>query len=170
MNRTRRSYEAHVLLLPLGPGAAEAQDAFVSRGLEGVMTVRGITRSTTADGAADVRLASAPLVGQGWRPAADGLGVTDLVDDADMVVLLATDLAEVPAGLCAAVSGAARGSGALIAALVVGSQNWDTSQGSSGMAALREAADMLVVVRGAGLAASFLDVLRGGAREPVPSL
>lgn len=168
MNRTRRSYEAHVLLLPLGAGAAEAQDAFVSRGLEGVMTVRGITRSTAADDA-DVRLASVPLVGQGWRPASDGLGVAELVDDADMVVLLATDLAEVPAGLCAAVSGAARGSGALIAALVVGSQNWDTSQGSSGMAALREAADMLVVVRGSGLAASFLDVLRGGAREPVPS-
>jgi hypothetical protein len=50
----------------------------------------------------------------------------------------------------------------------MGSQNWDTPQGSSAMAALREAADMLVVVRGAALASSFLDVLRGGAREPVP--
>lgn len=169
MNSTRRSYEAHVLLLPLGTGAAEAQSAFVTRGLEGVMTVRGVTRSTAADDS-DVRLASVPLAGHGWRPAADGLSVTDLVGDADMVVLLATDLAEVPAALCAAVSDAARAGGALIAALVMGSQNWDTPRGSSAMAALREAADMLVVVRGAELASSFLDVLRGGAREPVPAL
>jgi hypothetical protein len=168
MNWTRRSYEAHVLLLPLGAGAAAAQNAFVTRGLEGVMTVRGVTRSTGADDA-EVRLASVPLVGHGWRPAAEDLSVADLVDDADMVVLMATDLAEVPAALCATVSDAARAGGALIAALVVGSRNWDTPHGSSAMAALREAADMLVVVRGAELASSFLDVLRGGAREPAPA-
>jgi hypothetical protein len=167
MNSTRRSYEAHVLLLPLGATAVQAQDAFVTRGLEGVMTVLGVTRST-AGGGAEVRLDSVPLAGRGWRPAAGGLDVGDLVGDADMIVLLAADLAEVPAALCEAVSAAARTSGALIAALVMGSQNWDTPQGSSAMAALREAADMLVVVRGAALASSFLDVLRGGAREPVP--
>lgn len=169
MKTTRRSYEAHVLLVPLGADAAQAQDAFVARGLEGVMTVGGVTRSTAADGA-DVRLASVPLAGRGWRPAADGLSITSLVDDTDMVVLLATDLAEVPTALCATVSDAARAGGALIAALVVGSQNWDTTQGSSAMAALRAAADMLVAVRRAELAASFLDVLRGGAREPVAAV
>jgi hypothetical protein len=71
MNSTRRSYEAHVLLLPLGATAVQAQDAFVTRGLEGVMTVLGVTRST-AGGGAEVRLDSVPLAGRGWRAAAQG--------------------------------------------------------------------------------------------------
>ncbi|MCW2881391.1 MAG: hypothetical protein JWQ95_5491, partial [Sphaerisporangium sp.] len=125
----------------------------------------GVTASTGADG--DVpRLGSVPLGRHGWRPAADDLGVADLVDTADMVVLLATDLAEVPGPLCLDLAEAARAGGSLIAALVVGSRNWDTPLGNTAMATLRQAVDMLVVLRGTELAAHFLDVLRGGPREP----
>ncbi|GAA1786993.1 hypothetical protein HC028_25050 [Planosporangium flavigriseum] len=161
----RRSYEAHVLLVPLGTDAARAQEDMVARGLDGVMTVRGVTPLTGSDGA-EPRLGSAPLATTGWRPAADGLTVARLVDDADMVVLLATDLAEVPPRFCLTVAEAAQANGSLVAALVVGSGNWDTPQGNTAMAALREAVDMLVVVRGVALAAPFLDVLRGGRRKP----
>ncbi|WP_051821121.1 MULTISPECIES: hypothetical protein [unclassified Streptomyces] len=166
MNSTRRSYEANVLVVPLGADAVRTQEAFAGRGLDGVMTVHGVTEPAPA-GHAAARLACAPLHRDGWRPPATGLGVDALVDGADMVVLLAADLAEVSPALCHAVADAARARGALIAALIVGSENWDTPRGNTAMAALREATDMLVVVRGVALAASFLDVLRGGAREPV---
>jgi hypothetical protein len=165
LNSARRSYEARVLLVPLGADAVRAQVAMLERGLDGLMTVRGVTASTGADG--DVpRLGSVPLGRHGWRPAADDLGVADLVDTADMVVLLATDLAEVPGPLCLDLAEAARAGGSLIAALVVGSRNWDTPLGNTAMATLRQAVDMLVVLRGTELAAHFLDVLRGGPREP----
>jgi hypothetical protein len=165
MNSPRRSYEAHVLLVPLGADAVRAQEAMVARGLDGVLTVAGVTPLTGSDG--DVpRLGSAPLGATGWRPAAGDLTVAEVVDDADMVVLLATDLAEVPPRFCLTVADAARANGSLIAALVVGSGNWDTPQGNTAMAALREAVDMLVVVRGVDLAEPFLDVLRGGRRQP----
>ena len=47
MNPTRRSYEAHVLLVPLGAKAVEAQGTFAARGLAGVMTVLGVKVNTT---------------------------------------------------------------------------------------------------------------------------
>ncbi|WP_069817326.1 hypothetical protein [Streptomyces sp. TP-A0874] len=166
MNSTRRSYEANVLVVPLGADAVRTQEAFADRGLDRVMTVHGVAELGSTD-RADIRLACAPLHRDGWRPSATGLDVDALVDGADMVVLLASDLAEVPPTLCHAVADAARAQGLLIAALIVGSENWDTPRGNTAMAALREAADMLVVVRGVALAAPFLDVLRGGAREPV---
>jgi hypothetical protein len=165
MNSPRRSYEAHVLLVPLGADAAGAQEAMVARGLDGMMAVRGVTPSTGLDSKAP-RLDSIPLGVHGWRPAAGDLTVAEVVDDTDMVVLLATDLAEVPPAFCLMAAEAARANGSLIAALVVGSGNWDTPQGNTAMAALREAVDMLVVVRGLDLAAPFLDVLRGGRRAP----
>jgi hypothetical protein len=164
LNSARRSYEARVLVVPLGHDAGRAQATMVRQGLHGLMTVRGVTASTGADG--DVsRLGSVPLGEHGWRPAADELSVTDLVDTADVMVLLATDLAEVPARLCLDLAAAARANGSLIAGLVVGSQTWDAPEGNTAMAVLRQAVDMLVVVRGTDLAAHFLDVLRGGPRE-----
>lgn len=169
MNSPRRSYEAHLLLLPLGADAVRAQEAMVTRGLDGVMTVCGITSSTGSDSQLP-RLDSVPLAAHGWRPATSNLSVAELMADADMAVLLATDLAEVPPGFCLMAADAARANGSLIAALVVGSRNWDTPQGNAAMAALREAVDMLVVVRGVDLAAPFLDVLRGGPREPAMAL
>lgn len=171
MNTTRRSYEAHVLLVPLGAGAVRLQDAFTARGIEGVMTTttaRGSNDPAAEEGsggAGGAGLRSVPLGGHGWRPPSDHRDCAALVRDADMVVLLATDLTEVPTALCTAAADAARAEGALIAALLVGTGTWDTPRGNTAMAALREAADMLVSVRGPELAAPFLDVLRGGARE-----
>jgi hypothetical protein len=159
----RRSYEARVLLVPLGPAAVAAELPMLDAGLGGVMTVRGIQPSTAAQPASP-RLAVMALGEHGWRAPGADLSVELLVEDADMVVLLAADLAEVSPELCAAVAGAARADGALVAGLVVGRAGWGSPRGSTAMAALREAADMLVMVRGPQLAAAFLDVLRGGAR------
>ncbi|MEU1173513.1 hypothetical protein [Streptomyces microflavus] len=168
MNPARRSYEARVLLVPLGSGAAEVADGFVVRGLGGMMTARGVTAATAADGSA-IALRSVPLGGSGRRSVARGLDAARLVDDADMVVLLAVEPSEVSTALCRRLAEAARAGGAPITALVVGSGGWDAPRAGASMAALREAADVLVAVREAPLAASFLDVLRGGSREPVPA-
>jgi hypothetical protein len=159
----RRSYEARVLLVPLGPAAVAAEVPMLDAGLGGVMTVRGIQPSTGAH-PTPPRLAAMALGEQGWRTPGADLSVELLVEGADMVVLLAADLAEVSPELCAAVAGAARADGALVAALVIGRASWDSPRGNTAMAALREAADMVVMVRGPQLAAAFLDVLRGGAR------
>jgi hypothetical protein len=156
MNSPRRSYEARVLLVPLGPDAARLAGEMADGGLDGVVTLT----PGSQDGY-DVR----PVGGHGWLSTASGRAVDDVVPEADMVVLLASDLAEVPAATCLEVSRSAQDSGVLIAALVVGSRHWDTTEGNSAMVALRESVDMLVVVRSLRLAAPFLDVLRGGARR-----
>lgn len=169
MDSPRRSYEAHVLLVPLSADAIRTERAMAARGLDGVMTVRGVPAPTSPDRGQHL-FDTVALGHQGWRAAAGGITVHELVNNADMVVLLASDLAEVPPWLCLTVAEAARDNGSLIAALVVGSRNWDTPRGNAAMAALREAVDMLVVVRGVDLAAPFIDVLRGGARDSATAL
>ncbi|MQA62870.1 MAG: hypothetical protein GEU86_15575 [Actinophytocola sp.] len=142
MNKLRRSYEARVLLVPLGHTATQLTEQMAGLGLD------GITMLATAGNTVDVR----PLA------------------SADMVVLLAADLTEVSESVCLAVSRAAEANGVLTAALIVGSDHEDAAQGGPAMAALRKAVDMLVIVRHVRLATSFLDVLRGGARDDPDSL
>lgn len=163
MNSLRNSYEARVLLVPLGRCALELSAEMAVSGLDGVMTMTVDRGATTSS--ADLR----PLGRTGWAAATSGRGVADVVTDADMVVLLAADLAEVPIETCIEISGAAHGGGVLIAALVVGPENSDVPMGKNAMAALRESVDMLVVLRGLGLATPFIDVLRGGPRQHVPT-
>jgi hypothetical protein len=157
-NAMRRFYEARVLIVPHGPSALAAEAAMRTLGLDGVMTVH-----PPAAGLPGLRLR--PLADGGWTGSAAVDRVGDAVTGADIVVQLAADLAEVNATLCHDAAGAARESGALISALVIGQGAAGTAAGNTAMAALRAAVDMLVIVRRPELAASFLDVLRGGRRE-----
>jgi hypothetical protein len=159
MNTARRFYEARVLIVPHGPSALAAESEMRELGLDGVMTV-----GPPAGDSPDLRVR--PIATRGWtRQVAVGT-VGEAVTGADIVVLLAADLAEVDATVCHIAAAAARESGALIAALVVRPDGTDTAAGNTAMAALRAAVDMLVIVRGPELAAAFLDVLRGGQRQP----
>lgn len=168
MKTPRRSYEARVLLVPLGPDAVRIQQSIREHGLDRVMTIDSVAANTGTGEDAD-RFRSYPLAEQGWRAETNAQHVGELVDGADMVVLLASDLGEMPHILSYETAAAAREAGTLIAALVIGEQKWDTPECSSAMAALREAVDMLVVVKGVALAAAFLDTLPGG-RPQVPVL
>lgn len=83
---------------------------------------------------------------------------------ADMVLFLAADAAEVdPEGLSAAAV-ALRRQGLLVGGAVTGAVAVSDGTGEErrGLAALREAVDMLVVVRDDALVMDLLDVLRGG--------
>lgn len=159
MNAARRYYEARVLLVPHGPSARAAEAEMRDLGLDGVMTVH-----RTPDGSPDLRLR--PVATHGWTRRATVGAVGEAVTGADIVVHLAADLTEVDAAVCGSAAEAARESGALSAGLVVRPDGTGTPAGDTAMAALRAAADMLVLVRGPGLAAAFLDKLRGGQREP----
>lgn len=158
VSRMRHYYEARVLLVPQGRSAVDVAATMRELGLDGVLTA-----TEAAGGGFDVR----PLGDHGWASPSRVDSATEAVAGADIVILLATDLAEVHGDVCAEVAETARRDGGLVAALVVGAVGQDTPGGDGAMATLRAAVDMLVVVRGLGLAASFVDVLRGGRRDGV---
>jgi hypothetical protein len=160
MTGPRRSYEARVLLVPLGASAVDLAAQMARAGLDGLVT------AVVLDGAPDdgpLVVGCRPLSERGWRPTAD-VPLSEVVAEADMVVLLAADLAQVDARTCREAAQAARTAGRLMAALVVGAEHGDTPSGNSALAVLREAVDTLVAVRSLRLAAPFLDGLRGGPR------
>ncbi len=130
----------------------------------GLSGVASLMRSVSDNGSSDsYRLDS---LGPSW--AADRAGPASLPEtlvDADVVVFLAAGLAEVDADLSVAVELTARAAGALVAAVTIGAAGEDGAS-RQGLADLRERVDMLLNVRGVGLAASFLDVVRGGRRDP----
>ncbi|GLZ06597.1 hypothetical protein Acsp03_40630 [Actinomadura sp. NBRC 104412] len=173
MDPARRVYEARVLIIPHGPSALAAEAEMRELGLDGVMSLHP---GDDAHGSAGLRVR--PLSNDGWARPAPVDRVGDAVAGADIVVLFAADLAEVDTAACHAAADAARAEGALIAALIVrpdatggtaadttGGATDGTMGGTAAMAALRAAADMVVIVRGPGSASAFLDVLRGGRRE-----
>ncbi|MFS8522641.1 MAG: hypothetical protein FWJ87_14950 [Micromonosporaceae bacterium] len=158
MNAARRYYEARVLVVPHGPSARAAEKEMRDLGLDGVMTVHRVP-----DDSPDLRLR--PVATHGWTRQATVGAIGEAVTGADIVVHLATDLTEVDVTVCNSAADAAQEAGALSAALVVRPDGTGTPAGDTAMAALRTVADMLVIVRGPGLAAAFLDELRGGQRD-----
>jgi len=161
MNPLRRSYEARVLVVPLGAGGAKITDDLVVMGVEGVQVLTG----------PDPVAALTKPIGEGaWQPPAPA-STSQVTESADMVVLVGSDLAEVPEETVREVCTAARAGGDLIAAVLVAPQHWEAPAGASAMVTLRQEVDMLVEVRGPQLLAALLDVLRGGARaEDYPDL
>jgi hypothetical protein len=155
LNKLRRSYEACVLLVPLDERAIWLTREMASSGLDGVMTMRGRGNGYQL----------APLASESWFPA----GTTDTLDvvvEADITVLVVGELGQVDAALCRAVASEAEAAGTLLAALVIGQAQIDDPSADEAMVTLRQAVDMLVVVRSLRLATPFIDVLRGGPREP----
>lgn len=166
MNQLRRSYEARVLLIPLGSSGLRMGEEMALDGLEGLVMAIAEPLAPQKNGL-QVMASSRPLGTEGWREPTADEPLENLIIDADIVVLLASDLSDVSDLLCDEAAAAARKGGVLTAAVVVGSEHWNTPAGSAGMVALRRAVDMLVVVKGLQLATPFLDVLRGGARADV---
>jgi 2-phospho-L-lactate guanylyltransferase (CobY/MobA/RfbA family) len=160
VNTARQSYEARVLLVPLGAHAMTLSTQMAAAGLDGIMALHPDFSSRP------YTYQVQPLASVGWAPATSARAAADVVAEADMVVLLAADLAQVSDDTCREVSRAAQDNGVLIAALVVGSAHCDTPAGNNAMVVLRESADMLVVVRSLRLATPFIDVLRGGQGQP----
>ncbi|TQL66961.1 hypothetical protein FB381_0832 [Nocardioides albertanoniae] len=157
MNPLRRSYEARVLMVPLGAGNAALADQLVGLGVDGVRVLTGadLVDATTK-----------PLGESAWEPPSPA-STGQVTEAADMVVLVATDLADAPVDTVREVCEAARAGGDLIAAVLVAPQNWDTPAGAAAMVTLRQEVDMLVTVRGPKLLAALLDVLRGGPRAEI---
>ncbi|HEY4616380.1 MAG TPA: hypothetical protein VIG75_13045 [Citricoccus sp.] len=158
----RKSYEARVLVIPLGPNASTALREVAAAGVDGVMTL------VPDPDAMGFFHTLAPLATHGWAEQRSGVTVEECVGDADMVVLFATDVAEVSVQTCELASRAAQEHGTLIAALVMTPDTWDTEAGREGIVSVREGVDMVVLVHGPTMAGPFLDVLRGGARELQP--
>lgn len=161
MSGSRRYYEARVVVVPFGSSAWRALEEMQTFGLSGVACLQ---RSATDNGQGDsYRLKS---LGPGWAANRAGpASLSGVLQDVDVVVFLAAALAEVDVDLSAAVELTARGAGALVAAVTIGAAGEDEAS-RQGLADLRERVDMLLNVRRVGLAASFLDVVRGGRRDP----
>ena len=157
MNPLRRSYEARVLVVPLGAGSAALAGELSAMGVDGVRIL------TAPD---PVAALTTPLGEAAWEPPAPA-STGQVTQSADMVVLVGTDLADVPVDTVQEVCNAAREGGDLIAAVLVAPQNWQDPAGAAAMITLRQEVDMLVSVRGPKLLAALLDVLRGGPRTEV---
>lgn len=150
----RRSYEARVLLAPIDGAAVGVAEAFTRLGLSGVTVVAPEPAAAAGNG--------------------QGTPEARAVAGHDVVVLLGADLRLAAPSAVTRIGAAARAAGCLVAGLLVGSTD-DTDStdstdstddtGGAAMAALREAVDMLVAVRSTHLAASFLDVVRGGGER-----
>lgn len=100
------------------------------------------------------------------------LGATTAQDVAasDMVVFFAADAAAVTEDPLVAVATDLRRRGLLVSGVVTGAiaAADGTEEERGGLAALRAAVDMLVVVRDEAIMADLLEVLRGG-RQPAPT-
>lgn len=161
---TRRSYEATVLLLPLDRAARAWLDA------------RG---DGDDDGLTGIRVADAGLLAVRPRPepvpvAGEGRAVSSplehAVHEADVVVMLTHDLAAVDGAEVVRIGDAARMSGKLLGAIIVSpGARWDTPEAHRSATALRETADNVVILKDDRFVLSFLQVLRGGPREPTPA-
>lgn len=162
MNPLRRSYEARVLVVPLGAGSARLAGELAALGVDGIRIL------SSPD---PVEAVTKPLGDGAWEPP-EGAGTGAVTRSADMVVLIGTDLSDIPESVVREVCAAGRDGGDLLAAVLVDPQNWTDPAGASAMVTLRQEVDMVISVRGPQLLAGLLDVLRGGARsdsDPIPA-
>lgn len=161
LNPFRRSYEARVLVVPLGAAGRAICDDLLELGVEGVQSL------TSPD---PLQARTTPIGDGAWLPPSPA-STGQVTESADMVVLVGSDLTEVPEHLVREVCGAAREGGDLVAAVLVKPEHWESPEGAAAMVTLRTEVDMLVQVRGPKLLAALLDVLRGGARaEDYPEM
>jgi hypothetical protein len=151
---TRLSYEARILVVPLGASGDALVQSMAGSGLTNVRIVMDAGRSAAF--VRDIHAAAGTAITE---------TVADLASSADMMILLGSELLEVPGDFVATVARAARANGVLLAGVLVDQQNWECAQGAQSMAVLRRELDMLVSVRDVSLATAFIDVLKGGRRK-----
>jgi hypothetical protein len=152
---TRHSYQARILVVPLGASGNALVQSMAGSGLSNVRIVMDAGQSAVS--VRDIQAAVGTEIAE---------TVADLASSADMMILLGSELLEVPRDFVATAAGAARANGVLLAGVLVDQQNWESAQGAESMAVLRRELDMLVSVRDISLATAFIDVLKGGRRKP----
>lgn len=133
MTSPRRSYRARLGVVPLDPGAL-----------------------------ALVRNASSP---EELNIVDPNGSVSDPLEGCDMVLMVSTETGVVPVDQVEAVVEVARAQGMLIAAALTGNiatAGSVTEAEGRGLSVIREAVDMVVMVRDGALVLELLDVLRGG--------
>lgn len=155
----RLSYEARILVVPLGASGHSLVEAMAAGSLTNIRIVTDAGQSAAS--VRDIHDAAGTEITE---------TVADLAASADMMILLGSDLPQVPAEFVATVAGAARANGVLLAGVLVDQQGWEDDEGADAMAVLRRELDMLVSVREVGLATAFIDVLKGGRRKPEADL
>ncbi|HWJ65291.1 MAG TPA: hypothetical protein VNT31_01310 [Nocardioides sp.] len=153
-NPLRRSYEAKVLVVPLGNSADALTRSLTDHGLNGVQMLTQPAQTG----------AGTEVLGESAWPVPAGAGTTGLASEADMIVFVGGDLAEVPVDLVHEVCTAAKEAGRTSAAVLLNASHWEQADGSAAMKVLRQDVDMVVSVQDAKYAAALIDVLRGGAR------
>lgn len=151
----RLSYEARILVVPLGASGLSLVEAMAAGSLTNIRIVTDAGQSAAS--VRDIHDAAGTEFTE---------TVADLAASADMMILLGSDLPQVPADFVATVARTARANGVLLAGVLVDQQNWEAAEGADAMAVLRRELDMLVSVREVGLATAFIDVLKGGRRRP----
>lgn len=158
MNSTpkRASYEARILVVPLGASGADLVDTMVAGGLTSVRIAADAENATTY--VRDINDAPGTEIRE---------TIADVAASSDMMVLLGQNLPEVPLQFAATMADAARANGLLLAGVLVDPQEWESPMGAETMAGLRRELDMLVSVKEASLATSLVDVLKGGRRKPI---
>ena len=88
------------------------------------------------------------------------------VHEADVVVVLAEDLAAVDGDAVVHIGDAARATGTLLGAVIVTPDaRWSGAAAHQAATTIREAADNVILLKDPGLALAFLQVLRGGTHE-----
>ncbi|MFK4299517.1 hypothetical protein ABH924_004700 [Arthrobacter sp. GAS37] len=150
----RLSYQARILVVPLGASGHSLVEAMAAGSLTNIRIVTDAGQSAAS--VRDIHDAAGNEITE---------TVADLAASADMMILLGSDLPQVPAHFVANVAGAARANGVLLAGVLVDQRNWEDDEGADAMAVLRRELDMLVSVREVGLAMAFIDVLKGGRRK-----
>jgi hypothetical protein len=153
---TRLSYEARILVVPLGASGDALVRSLAAANLTNIRIVTDAGQSAAS--VRDIQAAAGTDITE---------TVADLASSADMMILLGSDLTQVPSAFVTTVAKAARANGVLLAGVLVDQQNWKSARGAYAVTVLRRELDMLVSVREAGLAAAFIDVLKGGRRKAV---
>ncbi|MEW1821478.1 hypothetical protein AB0323_11905 [Arthrobacter sp. NPDC080031] len=156
---TRLSYEARILVVPLGASGDDLVQTMAAGGPTNVRIVADAGQSAAS--VRDIRAAVGSEVTE---------TVADLAASADMMILLGSDLTQLPSAFVATLAKAARANGVLLAGVLVDQQNWESARGAYALTVLRRELDMLVSVRDVGLATAFIDVLKGGRRKPEADL
>lgn len=164
MREPRTFYEARVLLVPTGPTGGSIIDDMGAGGL------RGVGRLDETSAAPDTITTSGrhrlTSLGTGWAADRKVLSLDEMMEEADVVLFVGTDLRDTGLRHLAEVAEAARDAGTLLAGVTVGPRG-DDDRSRRALAELREHVDMLVNVSTVFFASAFIDVVRGGQREPV---
>ncbi|MET7991740.1 hypothetical protein ABZU76_12595 [Amycolatopsis sp. NPDC005232] len=155
----RRSYEAGVLLIPLDAAARAWADARAGTGLAGIT----VADELLLDSQQRFEPEPLPATGEGRAVSSP---VERAVHEADVVVLLAHDLPEVDRTAVGVIGDAARSAGKLLGAVLVSpGARWEDPAAHLAVAAIRESADNVVILKDDAFVTAFLQVLRGGARD-----